>query len=133
MNDTTYTREQVAGAVSTAHGQLDEVTSTAPADAVTVLTWALLGNGPFTYDQVMTALNEAANALDEVPYEDSDTIWEQDVRNLFVNTVLHQLAHPGASLADAIAAGYARDVDVFPDEPSERDEAVVETVLGWVR
>lgn len=121
MSEITYTREQVTGAMGTAIRQLDEVTDTAPADLLAAGTWpelTRLGDGPFTRDQVMTALNEVANALDEaIEYENSDTIWEQDVRNLFVNTALHQLAHPGASLAEAIEAGY----ETGPDE-----------VLGWV-
>jgi hypothetical protein len=122
MTDTTYTREQVTQAMSTAISQMNEVTDTAPARLLANGAWpelARLGDGPFTCDQVMAALNEVANALDEdIEYENSDTIWAQDVRNLFVNAMLHQLVYPGASLQAAIRASY-RDSD--PDE-----------VLGWV-
>jgi len=121
MTETTYTRAQVTTALGTAHGQLDEVTDTAPLGPLGTGTWAQLdklGAGPFTREQVMTALNEAANELDEdIEYECSDTIWEQDVRNLAVNAALYQLEHPGASLHEAIVSGYQTD----PDK-----------VLGWV-
>lgn len=121
MNDITYTRDQVNDAIATALGQLTEVTSTGPVNAVVSLTWSLLdrtGPGPYTYEQVSAAMNDAANALDDgAGYEYSRSIREQDIRNLAVNVIGHQLTHPGASLADAIEECYGTD----PDE-----------VLGWV-
>lgn len=150
MNDTTtatYTRAQVTTAFGTMLGQLNEVTETSPADQLTTGTWARLGSGPFTYDEVMAALNNVANDLDEAArYENSGTIWRQDVRNLAVSTALHLLEHPGATLAEAIAAQYAdlddlsyTVLDALPedaDEPvrgtPEHDAAIVATVLEWV-
>lgn len=113
MSDVTYTREQLAAAISAGIAQVDEITDTGPAE--TMLDQAAFpGAGPFTFEQVRHALDEAANDLDDAPdYENSTTIWEQDVRGLAVNAILHQLTHPGGSLRDAIvAAGFkAGEVD----------------------
>lgn len=153
-----YTRGQVTIAMGTAHGQLDWVTDTSPLGQLVVATWAALsglGAGPFTRDQVAGALNDAANEQDDaVDYENSDTVFAQDARNLFVNTVLYQLDHPGAELAEAIVAGYGTPpaeggVQLYADDLGDADAAwdakadavrgtpeynaaVVAKVLGWV-
>jgi hypothetical protein len=154
----TYTRGQVTIAMGAAHGMLDEVTDTGPLDQMAVDVWAslsALGGDPFTREQVTGALNGAANELDDEPdYENSDTIFAQDVRNLAVNLVSYLLDHPDASLAEVIVAGYGTDpaaggVQLYAsdmgDEAAAWDakadaqrgtpeygEAIVSKVLGWI-
>jgi hypothetical protein len=119
---TTYTRAQLSQVIGLVLGQMEQVTDTGPADTVVSLAWALLDRsapeGPYTRDQVSAALNDAANACDDgAGYEDSHTIWQQDVRNLAVNAIGYQLDHPGTSLRNAIEENYGTDAD---------------EVLGWV-
>jgi hypothetical protein len=82
-----------------------------------------LGNYPKYASQVITdALNETANELDPMQaagtYENSGTIWAQDVLNLTVNAVGHVLDHPAADLREVIEASYK-----YND---------YETVIGWI-
>jgi hypothetical protein len=142
--DPVYTREQVSTAFEATMGLLEGVTDASPASGLITRTWRYLrGDGPFTREQVTGALNRVANKLDDaVSYESSEIIWEQDVRNLAVNTAGYVLDHPDATLAEAIATGY-REIDLdfgnLPEDATEpepgtpeHDAAIVATVLGWV-
>jgi hypothetical protein len=102
----------------------------------------------YTAGDFSAMLNAVANEWNgEDTYEDSDTIWEDTVVNLLVNCAGYLLEHPGASLEEVIAHAWAdldgdinwpEQYDGTPEDElpakgtPERNEAIVNTVLGWV-
>src|ERR1700734_848857 len=99
MSDTTYTRDQVDAAIMHGTNLVDTIADSAAPYDLCAGTTARLGDGPaWTRKQVSQALNDAANALPDFGYEDSETIWITDVLNLPVNAVGYVLEHPGAGL-----------------------------------
>lgn len=71
----------------------------------------------YTRDQVVAALNRAADALSDHDYEDSHTIRDDDLVNLMVNLAMGFLEEPGKTMEQVIEASYGEDP---------------ETVLGWI-
>lgn len=110
----------------------------------------------FTRAVISAALNHAADLAQDLHEDErSDTIRTDDAVNLVVSTALHLLDHPGACLADAIAACYTDvelDIDDFTtdeldtcDFAGDRNEiippekgspvwnaALVRKVTGWL-
>lgn len=96
----------------------------------------------YTHAEVIAALNSAASMLPEHEGESEDTIRQDDIVNLLVNTAGYLLGHPDASLQEAIVAQYT-DVEIdkydldegesMPERGSARwNELVVARVLGWI-
>jgi hypothetical protein len=150
----TYASSQVSAALGTMYGLLDAAADTSDIGDFGTATRAalrMLGDGPYTYEQVSQALNAAADVMDPMEngaMEYSDTLFIKNVLNLAVNVAGHVLAHPDSTLDDAIAAAWT-DLDddelsfaVLDELPEgtpvpergtpERDAMIVATVLGWV-
>ena len=147
---TTYTRAQAAAALETAHNMLDNI---ADADVVGYLaadTIRSIGPEPFTHERFSLAVNRAASQLDVLQqggYENSSSLFRQNMLNLGVNVASYLLDHPGGTLDEAIADSWAdldelsfTELDKLPEgapEPAkgtpERAAIIVATVLEWVR
>lgn len=70
----------------------------------------------YTYDQVSSAFNRAADEIIEAI--DAGDEGKRDVVNAVINVGMHYLKHPGEDLENALGASYGSD-------PSE--------VLDWCR
>ena len=150
----TWTRPQVSHALSTMLGMLEDVADTSDISSfydATRAALAMLGDGPYTYEQVSQALNAAADTIDPMEngaMEYSATLLTKNVLNLAVNVAGHVLQHPEDDLDQAIATAWMdladEDLsyavtDVWPEDKPlpargtpERDAMIVETVLGWL-